>query len=45
MVSGALGQNGAHAQLLVKEVFRDEGAAVTTLDLSMVERAALAYPR
>jgi len=44
MVSGALGQNGAHAQLLVKEVFKDEGAAVTTLHLSMVERAALAYP-
>jgi len=44
MVSGALGQNGAHAQLLVKEVSRGEGAAVTIPFLSMVERTVLAYP-
>jgi len=43
MVSGAVGQNGAHAQLLVKEVFSEEGATVATLYLSMVAKIALAY--
>ena len=44
MDSGDLGQNGAHAQCLVKVVSRGEAAAVITPRLGTVARTVLAYP-